>query len=329
MASQQLTNQLIKHLRDAVAMEQNVVRMLDSMLKTIEQPAIRRSLEQHRATSQTHAERLQERLKAHGSSPSRVKQAGGIVGARAKGVIDLTRGEKAGRNARDAFATEHMEVASYQLLERIAARADDEETAEVARKNRAEDEAMAKNIASNWDTFAELSVAGGDGQGDGGGVTQRAKQLPERVRQLAQNPLWLGLAGIGAGLLLGKRAQGGGQGGQEAQRDAEALEALSKQELQERAKAVGIPVRRSMTKQDLIDALRSQASERPGSAAKANPIEVQKFLEGVSYPAATAQLVSEAARRGAGPEVRSTVDRLPEKSFQTPAEVSEEIGKLG
>ena len=189
MASQQLTNQLIKHLREAVAMEQNVVRMLDSMLKTIEQPAIRRSLEQHRATSQTHAVRLQERLKAHGSSPSRVKQAGGIVGARAKGVIDLTRGEKAGRNARDAFATEHMEVASYQLLERIAARADDQETAEVARKNRAEDEAMAKNIASNWDTFAELSLAGGDGQGDGGGVTQRAKQQPERVRQLAQNPL--------------------------------------------------------------------------------------------------------------------------------------------
>ena len=84
-----------------------------------------------------------------------------------------------------------------------------------------------------------------------------------------------------------------------------------------------------MTKQDLIDALRSQASARPGSAAKANPIEVQKFLEGVSYPAATAQLVSEAARQGARPEVRSTLDRLPEKSFQTPAEVSEEIGKLG
>jgi ferritin-like metal-binding protein YciE len=87
-----------------------------------------------------------------------VREATGILGALMKGVGDLARTEKAGRNARDGYATEHMEIASYQLLERVAQRAGDEETAEVARQNRAEEEAMAQKIDAHWDRFAELSL---------------------------------------------------------------------------------------------------------------------------------------------------------------------------
>jgi ferritin-like metal-binding protein YciE len=75
-----------------------------------------------------------------------------------KGVVDIARGEKAGRNARDGYATEHMEIAAYQLLERVAERAGDQETVEVARQNRSEEEAMAKKLDSHWDRFAELSL---------------------------------------------------------------------------------------------------------------------------------------------------------------------------
>jgi ferritin-like metal-binding protein YciE len=75
-----------------------------------------------------------------------------------KSVVDMARGEQAGRNARDGFATEHMEIASYELLRRIAERAGDEETAAAAREIIEEEQAMADKIEANWDKFAELSL---------------------------------------------------------------------------------------------------------------------------------------------------------------------------
>ena len=154
----QARDQLIKHLDEGIAMEQNVVRMLDSMIQTTDDQEIKEALRQHKLETERHSDLLRERLESHGASPSIVREAGGILGAMMKGVLDLTRSERAGRNARDAYATEHMEIASYELLERIARRAGDEETAEVARRNRGDEERMAQTIAENWDRFAELSL---------------------------------------------------------------------------------------------------------------------------------------------------------------------------
>jgi len=153
-----VNEQLIKHLDEAHAMEQNVLRMLDGMIETTDDPEIKTVLERHKAETEAHATRMQKRLEAHGESPSTVREAGGILGALMKGVVDMARGEKAGRNARDGYATEAMEIASYQLLERIAQKAGDEETAEAARLNRDDEETMAREIEQNWDKFAELSL---------------------------------------------------------------------------------------------------------------------------------------------------------------------------
>jgi len=159
MASEKLQEQLVKHIDEAYAMEQNVLRMLDSMIGTTEDAEIKDELRQHKLETERHAERMRQRLEAHGASPSIVREAGGIAGALMKSVLDKARGEKAGRNARDGYATEHLEIASYQLLERIAHRVGDEETAEAARENRKDEEAMANKLDARWEKFAELSMA--------------------------------------------------------------------------------------------------------------------------------------------------------------------------
>ena len=64
-------------------------------------------------------------------------------------------------------------------------------------------------------------------------------------------------------------------------------------------------------------------------AAKANPVEVQSFLEGVDYPTDKGTLLRKAERQGANREVRATLQRLSERRFKSPTEVSEAIGKLG
>lgn len=154
----QLKEQLIKHIDEAHAMEQNVLRMLDGMIATTDDPEILDAIEHHKMQTQGHADRMAQRLEAHDATPSAVKQLGGVLGALAKLPLDFVRGEKAGRNARDAYATEHLEIASYELLRRIAQKAGDEETATAAQEIIEEERAMAKVIDQNWDKFATLSL---------------------------------------------------------------------------------------------------------------------------------------------------------------------------
>jgi ferritin-like metal-binding protein YciE len=153
-----LNDQLIKHIDEAHAMEQNVLRMLDGMISTTDDPEILQELEHHKMETESHAQRMRQRLEAHGSSPSTVRQAAGILGALAKMPLDIVRGEKSGRNARDGYATEHMEIASYQLLKRIAQRAGDEETATACDEIIAQEQAFATIIEQNWDKFTDLSL---------------------------------------------------------------------------------------------------------------------------------------------------------------------------
>jgi ferritin-like metal-binding protein YciE len=70
----------------------------------------------------------------------------------------MVRGEKAGRNARDGYATEHLEIASYELLKRVARRANDEETVSECDLIIEQERAMAETIAANWEKFADLSL---------------------------------------------------------------------------------------------------------------------------------------------------------------------------
>src|ERR687894_2432767 len=123
MADAKLQRKLVDHVQDAHAMEQTVSTMLDSIISTTDDPEIKRMLEDHKRQTQEHERRLRERMDALGAGTSTIKEVGGIGAALFKGVGDMARTDKHAKNARDGFMTEHMEIAAYELLERLAKKA--------------------------------------------------------------------------------------------------------------------------------------------------------------------------------------------------------------
>lgn len=55
----------------------------------------------------------------------------------------------------------------------------------------------------------------------------------------------------------------------------------------------------------------------------ANPIQIQKYLKGVDYPASKAALIENARKMGADESICASLEQLPDEKFQTPADVSE------
>jgi hypothetical protein len=66
-----------------------------------------------------------------------------------------------------AYAFEHLEIAAYELLRRVADRAEDAETAAVAERILADERRAAERVAATWDAAVDVVlgdlVAGGAG----------------------------------------------------------------------------------------------------------------------------------------------------------------------
>ncbi len=60
-----------------------------------------------------------------------------------------------------------------------------------------------------------------------------------------------------------------------------------------------------------------------------SPIDVQKHLRGVSYPAAKEELVAAARENGAPDDIVDALQSVSDDRFDSPADVMEALGKSG
>lgn len=63
-------------------------------------------------------------------------------------------------------------------------------------------------------------------------------------------------------------------------------------------------------------------------SGQSHPIEIQKALHGIDYPANKTRLLETARANHADGDVLGLIDRLPDREFDSPATVSKEIGRL-
>ncbi len=61
---------------------------------------------------------------------------------------------------------------------------------------------------------------------------------------------------------------------------------------------------------------------------KVNPIQLQKYLKGVDYPATKEELIEQAKRHGADKNVISLLEELPDQEYDAPTDVSEAVGEI-
>src|ERR687893_749761 len=62
--------------------------------------------------------------------------------------------------------------------------------------------------------------------------------------------------------------------------------------------------------------LTRDARGNPAGMAKVDPIEVQKTLDGLDYPATKDDVVSHARAHGADDDIQSALERLPDREYE-------------
>ena len=62
--------------------------------------------------------------------------------------------------------------------------------------------------------------------------------------------------------------------------------------------------------------------------ASVNPIQLEKYLKGVDYPASKNDLIKHAQQNGADQRVLDTLKQLPDRSYEGPAGISKAIGNI-
>jgi len=60
-----------------------------------------------------------------------------------------------------------------------------------------------------------------------------------------------------------------------------------------------------------------------------NPIQIQKFLSGMDYPASKEKLIHQAEQGGADQAALDALRRIPEKEYASPTDLSRALGQLG
>jgi ferritin-like metal-binding protein YciE len=153
-----LDTQLVKYLTDVHSIEEQALAQLRRAPEIAGNAAIANIFERHLHETELQEELVRNRLEAHSEAPSKAKDAAGQAGGFGMVLFARSQPDTPGKLVAHAFAYEHMELAAYELLGRVASRAGDGETASIAARIAGEEEAMASRLAASFDQAVEASL---------------------------------------------------------------------------------------------------------------------------------------------------------------------------
>ncbi len=157
-----LGEQLRKYLGDAHAIEEQAIGLLDRGPKLAGSEHLAEIYAEHLEETRDHAEAVQERVTELGGDTSSLKDAAMRLGALNWGAFFQGHPDTPGKLAAFAFAFEHLEIAGYEQLKRVATRAGDERTVQLVDRILVQEREAAERIAG---AFGEAAAAALESQG--------------------------------------------------------------------------------------------------------------------------------------------------------------------
>jgi ferritin-like metal-binding protein YciE len=196
MNDRTIQEQIVKYLTDIHSIEQQALVQLKIAPKIAGDATLEAAFEKHIGETEDQKRRVEERLEALGGSPSTVKDIAGAASGPAFALFAKFQPDTPGKLASHAFSYEHMELAAYELLSRLAQRAKDEETAALAKDIEGQENEMARRIADNWEVAVNASLRDVDDPGeqldkylsDAHAIESQAEQLLSKAIDIGGDP---------------------------------------------------------------------------------------------------------------------------------------------
>jgi ferritin-like metal-binding protein YciE len=154
-----LRQQLDRYLEDAHAIEGQALTLLDNAPRLAGSEQLASAYAEHREQTLEHQRLVGRRLEEREASPSRLKEAAMRLGALNWGAFFAAQPDTPAKLAAFAYAFEHLEIASYELLARVAAAAGDPATQELCARIEAQERDAAGRLQGLLGEALDASLA--------------------------------------------------------------------------------------------------------------------------------------------------------------------------
>src|SRR5215216_4910231 len=159
VAPEDLGRQLGKYLADAFAIESQSLQLLEQGQVIAGEPDLKKAFADHLDETRAQQAAIRARIEARGERPSRFKSVLLRVGGVNLGAFFGVQPDTPAKLAGFAFAFEHLEIAAYEQLQRVAERAGDDETARIAERIVGEERAAAAAMRARFEPAVEATLS--------------------------------------------------------------------------------------------------------------------------------------------------------------------------
>src|SRR5919199_902417 len=154
----EITEQLTKYLTDAHSIEEQALAQLRTAPEIAGDPELSAAYREHLRETEGHERRVRDLLEARGAKPSLTKDVVMKVGGKGFLLFARLQPDTPGKLHAHALSYEALELSSYELLHRVAERAEEPDIVRAVDRIAEEERAMMQRLESTFDRAVDASL---------------------------------------------------------------------------------------------------------------------------------------------------------------------------